>query len=134
MAHTSNRRKANDGYQAKVEFWTEQLNLARNGGGRYPLERCEQSLAYFEGKRAAYLAQKAQSDSPKMARPDDAQERALQACRAAFEGLSEGERLMKANRTIKDAAQMGISVNQSMAFLQKAGVLTDTELVHATQF
>jgi hypothetical protein len=41
---------------------------------------------------------------------------------------------MKANRTIKDAAQSGISVNQTLAFLQKAGVMSDTELMHATQF
>ncbi len=136
MAHkNTRRRRANDGYQSKVEFWTEQLALAKEGGQtRYTLERCEESLAYFKGKRAAYLADKAQSDAPMMPRPEGAEERALQACRAAFEGLSESERLMKANRTIKDAAQSGISVNQTLAFLQKAGVMSDTELMHATQF
>lgn len=127
-------RRNNDGYQGKVAFWTEQLTLAQNGEGRYPIERCEESLAYFKGKRAAYLSDKAESDAPMMPRPEDAEQRALQACRAAFEGLSESERLMKANRTIKDAAQMGISVNESMAFLQRAGVMSDTELMHATQF
>jgi hypothetical protein len=135
MPHkNTRRRRANDGYQSKVETWTKHLNDALKGEGRYSVERCEESLAYFKGKRAAYLANKAQSDAPMMPRPEGAEERALQACRAAFEGLSESERLMKANRTIKDAAEMGISVNQTMAFLQKAGVMSDTELMHATQF
>lgn len=141
MAHRNTRRRANDGYQSKVEFWEDQLALAKQAKefalvdhARYTIERCEESLAYFKGKRAAYLADKAQSDAPMMPHPEGAEERALQACRAAFEGLSESERLMKANRTIKDAAQSGISVNQTLAFLQKAGVMSDTELMHATQF
>ena len=128
MTHRNTRRRANDGYQSKVEFWTEQLALAKEGGQtRYPIERCEESLAYFKGKRAAYL-------SEQEGEQESAEERAIRKCRAAFEGLSESERLMKANRTIKDAAQSGITVNQTMAFLQKAGVMSDTELIHATQF
>mgnify|MGYP003136331682 CR=1 FL=1 len=124
MTRRNTRRRANDGYQSKVEFWTEQLALAKEGGQtRYTRERCEESLAYFKGKRAAYLSEQ-----------ESAEERAIRKCRAAFEGLSESERLMKANRTIKDAAQSGITVNQTMAFLQKAGVMSDTELMHATQF
>lgn len=128
------RQRKNDGYQAKVEFWTEQLNLARNGEGRYPIERCEESLTYFKGKRAAHLAKKAQSDAPMMPRPDDAKERALRACRDKFEGLNESERMMLANKVIKDAADMGISVNESMAFLKDAGVMSDTELIHSVTF
>ncbi len=128
MTHRNTRRRANDGYQSKVEFWTEQLALAKEGGDtRYTLERCEESLAYFKAKRAAYL-------SEQEGEQESVEERAIRKCRAAFEGLSENERLMKANRTIKDAAQRGITVTQTMAFLQKAGVMSDTELMHATQF
>jgi len=127
-------RRNNDGYQGKVAFWTEQLALAQNGEGRYSIERCEESLAYFKGKRAAYLSDKAESEAPMMPRPEDAEQRALQACRDRFEGLNESERMMLANKVIKDAAQVGISVNQSMAFLQNAGVMSDTELMHSTQF
>lgn len=47
----SNTRK-NDGYRGKVAFWTEQLELAQKGEGRYSLERCEESLAYFKEKAA----------------------------------------------------------------------------------
>ena len=127
-------KRNNDGYQGKVAFWTEQLALAQNGEGRYPIERCEESLAYFKGKRAAYLSDKAESDAPMMPRPDDAKERALKACRDKFEGLNESERMMLANKVIKDAADMGISVNESMAFLKDAGVMSDTELIHSVTF
>lgn len=129
------RERKNDGYLGKVEFWTEQLALAKEGGQtRYPIERCEESLAYFKGKREQYLAQKAQEDAPMMPRPDDAEQRALDACRAKFEGLDYHERIMLANKTLKDAVGAGISVNQTLAFLKDAGVMSDTELIHSVTF
>ena len=135
------RQRKNDGYQAKVEFWEDQLALAKQAKefalvdhSRYSIERCEESLAHFKGKRAAYLEQKAKSDAPMMPRPEDAKERALKACRDKFEGLNESERMMLANKIIKDAAPLGISVNDSMAFLKEAGVMSDTELIHSITF
>lgn len=125
------RQRKNDGYAAKVEFWTEQLNLARNGEGRYPIERCEESLTYFKGKRAAYLAKHGETSEADV---QSAKDRAIRKCQERFEGLNESERMMLANKVIKDAADMGISVNESMAFLKDAGVMSDTELIHSTQF
>jgi len=42
--------------------------------------------------------------------------------------------MMLANKVIKDAADMGISVNESMAFIKDAGVMSDTELIHSMTF
>jgi len=125
------RQRKNDGYQAKVEFWTEQLNLARNGEGRYPIERCEESLTYFKGKRADYLAKHGETSEADV---QSAKDRAIRKCQERFEGLNESERMMLANKVIKDAADMGISVNESMAFIKDAGVMSDTELIHSMTF
>jgi len=134
-------KRNNDGYQGKVEFWEDQLALAKQAKefalvdhSRYSLERCRESLAYFKGKRAAYLEQKAKSDAPMMPRPEDAHQRALDACRSKFEGLSESERLMLANKFITDGLGVGIPLNNTMAFLQEAGVISDTELMHSITF
>ena len=124
-------RRNNDGYQGKVAFWTEQLALAQNGEGRYSIERCEESLAYFKGKRADYLAKHGETSEADV---QSAKDRAIRKCQERFEGLNESERMMLANKVIKDAVDMGISVNQSMAFLKDAGVMSDTELIHSVTF
>ena len=54
--------------------------------------------------------------------------------RKAFEGLNESERLIKANKFIKDATSQGIPVQHCMAYLQNAGVMSDTEIIHALTF
>ena len=123
-------KRKNDGYQGKVAFWTEQLALAQSGEGRYSLDRCKESLAYFTDKAKAF----APMARPEMASKVDAQQRALDACRRKFAGLSESERLLLANKVITDALEMGISLNNSMAFLQEAGVMSDTELMHSITF
>ena len=125
------RQRKNDGYQAKVELWTKQLNLARNGEGRYSIERCEESLAYFKGKRAAYIAKHGETSEADV---QAAKDRAIRKCQERFEGLNESERMMLANMVIKDATGMGISVNETMAFLKDAGVMSDTELIHSVTF
>ena len=54
--------------------------------------------------------------------------------RKAFEGLTESERLTKANKFIRDATERGIPVGHCMAYLQDAGVMSDTEICHALTF
>ncbi len=125
------REKKIDGYQGKVDFWTEQLALAKEGEGRYPIERCEESLAHFKGKRADYIAKHGETTDADV---ESAKERAIRKCKERFEGLNESERMMLANKVIKDAAKIGISVNESMAFLKDAEVMSDTELVHSVTF
>ena len=125
------REKKIDGYQGKVDFWTEQLALAKEGKGRYPIERCEESLAHFKGKRADYIAKHGETTDADV---ESAKERAIRKCKERFEGLNESERMMLANKVIKDAAKIGISVNESMAFLKDAEVMSDTELVHSVTF
>ena len=125
------REKKIDGYQGKVDFWEDQLALAKEGEGRYPIERCEESLAYFKDKRADYVAKHGETTDADV---ESAKERAIKACRSRFEGLNESERMLLANKVIKDAADMGISVNESMAFLKDAEVMSDTELVHSVTF
>ena len=125
------REKKIDGYQGKVDFWEDQLALAKEGEGRYPLERCEESLAYFKGKRADYIAKHGETTDADV---ESAKERAIRKCKERFEGLSEAERMMLANKIIKDASNVGITVNQSMAFLKEAEVMSDTELVHSVTF
>ena len=61
-------------------------------------------------------------------------ERALRKCREAFEGLDESGRLIEANRIITKACENGMSVNQAMAFLKEANVMSDTELMHSITF
>ena len=56
------------------------------------------------------------------------------AVRKAFEGLGESERLMLANKFIKDATDKGIPVPHCMKYLQDAGVMSDTEIVHSLTF
>ena len=125
------REKKIDGYQGKVDFWTEQLALAKEGEGRYPIERCEESLAHFKSKRADYIAKHGETTDADV---ESAKERAIRKCKERFEGLNESERMMLANKVIKDAAKIGISVNESMAFLKDAEVMSDTELVHSVTF
>ena len=54
-ANNNPRNRRNDGYQSKVTFWTEQLQLAMDGKSKYSYERCVDSLTYFKERRAAYL-------------------------------------------------------------------------------
>ena len=56
------------------------------------------------------------------------------AVRKAFEGLDESERLMKANKFIKDSAAKGIPASHCMKYLQDAGVMSDTEIAHSLTF
>ena len=56
------------------------------------------------------------------------------AVRKAFEGLDESERLMKANKFIKDSGEKGIPASHCMKYLQDAGVMSDTEIVHSLTF
>ena len=56
------------------------------------------------------------------------------AVRKAFEGLDESERLIKANDFIKHAVAGGIPVPHCMKYLQDAGVMSDTEIVHSLTF
>lgn len=132
------RVKKIDGYQGKVDFWEDQLALAKQAKefaledyAGYTIERCEKSLAYFKDKRAKYIAKHGETTEADV---ESAKERAIKACRSRFEGLSESERLMLANKVITDAAEMGISVNETMAFLKDAKVMSDTELVHSITF
>ena len=125
------RQRKNDGYQAKVETWTKHLNDALKGEGRYSIERCEESLTYFRGKRAAYIAKHGETSEADVQSTKD---RAIRKCQERFEGLNESERMMLANKVIKDAAGIGISVNETMAFLKDAKVMSDTELIHSVTF
>jgi len=56
------------------------------------------------------------------------------AVRKAFEGLDESERLIKANDFIKAMTNKGIPVPHCMKYLQDAGVMSDTEIVHSLSF
>ena len=56
------------------------------------------------------------------------------AVRKAFEGLDESERLIKANDFIKAMTDKGIPVPHCMKYLQDAGVMSDTEIVHSLTF
>ena len=105
------REKKIDGYQGKVDFWEDQLALAKEGEGRYPIERCEESLAHFKGKRADYIAKHGETTDADV---ESAKERAIRKCKERFEGLSEAERMMLANKIIKDASNVGITVNQRL--------------------
>lgn len=132
------RVKKIDGYQGKVDYWEDQLALAKQAKefalvdhAGYTIERCEKSLAYFKDKRAAYIAKHGETTDADV---ESAKERAIKACRSRFEGLNESERLMLANKVITDASNMGISVNETMAFLKDAKVMSDTELVHSITF
>lgn len=50
----NNRR--NDGYLSKILFWEQELTVyTLTGRSRYSLERIEESLVYFKGRRAAWL-------------------------------------------------------------------------------
>jgi len=57
------RARVNDGYEGKVSFWEDQLDLALNGEGKYPLQRCLDSLKFFMGKRAAFLEKQREAES-----------------------------------------------------------------------
>ena len=130
----SKRPRKNDGYLGKVEFWTKELERAKKGESKYTVGRCQSSLRAFTDLRKQHLAKKAQEEAPMIPPPADAKQRAIDACRAKFEGLNESERMMLANKIIKDAAGMGISVNDSMAFIKDAEVMSDTELIHSIMF
>jgi hypothetical protein len=56
------RTRVNDGYEGKVTFWKDQLELALKGEGKYPLERCHDSLKFFMGKRIDYLAKQREAN------------------------------------------------------------------------
>ena len=53
MGHYRNYNS--DGFEGKISFWTEQLDLAQLGEGRYSLERAESSLKYFIARRDEVL-------------------------------------------------------------------------------
>ena len=74
------------------------------------------------------------AESPTEPTNESPKERALRKCREAFEGLDEGGRLIEANRIITKACENGMSVNQVMAFLKEADVMSDTELMHSITF
>ena len=125
------RQRKNDGYLGKVETWTKHLNDALKGEGRYSIERCEESLTYFKGKRADYLAKHGETSEADV---QAAKDRAIRKCQERFEGLDYHERMMLANKILNDAAGMGISVNETLAFLKDAEVMSDTELIHSMTF
>ena len=65
---------------------------------------------------------------------ESSKESALRKCREAFKGLNESERLIEANRMFTIACANGHSVNQVMAFLKEANVMSDTEIMHSMTF
>ena len=56
------------------------------------------------------------------------------AVRKAFDGLTESDRLTKANDFIKTMTDKGIPAPHCMKYLQDAGVMSDTEIVHSLSF
>jgi len=56
------------------------------------------------------------------------------AVRKAFDGLTESERLLKANDFIKTMTDKGIPVPHCMKYLQDAGVMSGTEIAHSLTF
>tara|TARA_R110000803_G_scaffold130600_1_gene197898 strand:+ start:274 stop:657 length:384 start_codon:yes stop_codon:yes gene_type:complete len=126
------RRDTNKGvrdFSRKLAFWTEQLELAKSGEGRYSVERAQESLTYFRGRQANV-------DAPSVPRTDgdDAKARAIANCKARFEGMSESERLWEANKFINDACSKGLGVATAMSFLKECEVMSDTELAHSIMF
>jgi len=65
---------------------------------------------------------------------ESAKESALRKCRAVFDGLDESARLIEANRMFTIACAKGMSVNDVMAFLKEANVMSDTEIMHSMTF
>ena len=65
---------------------------------------------------------------------ETAKESALRKCRAVFEGLDESGRLIEANRMFTIACAKGFSVNEVMAFIKEANVMSDTEMMHSMTF
>ena len=61
-------------------------------------------------------------------------EEAIAKCREVFKDLDESGRLIEANRMITIATSKGHSVNEVMAFLKEANVMSDTELMHSVTF
>ena len=57
------RARVNDGYEGKVTFWEDQVDLALKGEGKYPLQRCLDSLKYFMKKRMEALAKQREAES-----------------------------------------------------------------------
>ena len=99
--------------------------------------RLNESIKMGNKRKADYfrsrLQQLGQSET-KVTENDSAKESALRKCRKVFEGLNESERLHKANTIIKKACANGFSVNQAIAFLKEAKVMSDTELMHSATF
>jgi len=52
-------------------------------------------------------------------------------CRQSFEGLNEGQRIIKANDFINHVISKGGTVNQAIAFLSEANVMSGEELMQA---
>ena len=65
---------------------------------------------------------------------ESAKESALRKCREAFDGLDESARVLEANRMFTAACAKGFSVNDVMAFIKEANVMSDTELMHSMTF
>lgn len=58
----------------------------------------------------------------------------FKAVKKAFEGLDEGQRMLKANKFIKEMTDKGIPVNHCICYLKDAGVMSDTEIIHSLYF
>lgn len=97
--------------------------------------RLTQAIKMGNTRKAKYfqsrLEQLTQSE-PKS--NESAKESALRKCRKAFEGLDESGRLIEANRMFTIACDRGHSVNDVMAFLKEANVMSDTEMIHSMTF
>lgn len=106
----------------KKEYFTIRLNESIKMGNT-------RKANYFRSR----LHQLGQSET-KAIKAESAKESALRKCRKVFEGLNESERLHKANAIIKNACANGFSVNQAIAFLKEAKVMSDTELMHSVTF
>jgi len=57
------RARVNDGYEGKVTFWEDQVELALKGESKYAFDHCLKRLKYFMGKRMDYLAKQREAES-----------------------------------------------------------------------
>ena len=97
--------------------------------------RLTQAMKMGNTRKAKYLPsrlEKLNQSEPKS--NDSPKESALRKCREVFEGLDESGRLIEANRMFTIACDRGHSVNDVMAFLKEANVMSDTEIMHSMTF
>lgn len=102
----------------KDKYFQQRLNQAIESGNTRKAE-------YYRS-RLSQMTTPIEDVSPK--------ERALTNCRKAFEGLTESERLIEANEFFTKACAEGVSVNQAIAFMKEANVMSDTEMMHSLTF